>query len=269
MTPRVSVVIVSYNTRALLLECLESLRLVTCPLEIVVVDNASGDGTVAAVRERRPDVAVIANGENLGFSKANNLGIRATKAPYVLVLNSDAAVRPGAVETLADILDARADVAVVGPRTVSPDGSIQVSFGPDLTPWNEWRQGRLVRAVKAREPAALRRAEALASREHDPDWVSGSCFLARREVLDRVGGFDEAFFLYEEDVDLCRRVRQAGFRVLFTPRAEVLHHLGRSMEQASNRARAEYRRSHLLYYEKHRGPLTVLFLRLWMALGDR
>ena len=261
--PRVSAIIVSYNTRALLLECLESLRAVTVPLEILVVDNASTDGSVEALRAQRPDVGVIANRDNLGFSKANNLGLRAARAPYALILNSDAAVRPGAVETMVAILDTRADVGIVGPRTVNPDGSIQVSWGPDLTPWNEWRQRRLVRGVKAGDPGALRQAEAMAGREHEPAWVSGSGFLARRELLLQLGGFDEGFFLYEEDVDLCVRVRQAGFRVLFTPRAEIVHHLGRSMETASDRAREEYRRSHLRFYQKHNGPLRTLLLRMW------
>jgi GT2 family glycosyltransferase len=267
MMPPVSVIIVSYNTRALLLECLESLRAVTLPLEVLVVDNASTDGSVEAVREKRPDVGVIANRENLGFSKANNLGLRAARAPYVLILNSDAAVRPGAVEAMAGILDTRPEVGIVGPRTVSSDGTIQISFGPDLTPWNEWRQRALVRAVKAGDPAAVRRATALAGSEHEPAWVSGSCFLARRDLLLSLGGFDEDFFLYEEDVDLCVRVRAAGSRVLFTPRAEVVHHLGRSMEQAASRAREEYRRSHRLFYRKHNGLLSRLWLRAWMALG--
>ena len=265
--PKVSAIIVSYNTRQLLLECLESLRTVTLPLEVLVVDNASTDGSVEAVRGRRPDVGVIVNRENLGFSKANNLGLRAARAPYVLVLNSDAAVRPGAVETMVEILDTRADVGVVGPRTVGADGAIQVSFGPDLTPWNEWRQRKLVRGVKAGEPAALRRAESLASVEHQPAWVSGSCFLARRELLLRLDGFDEAFFLYEEDVDLCVRVRAAGARVLFTPRAEVVHHLGRSMDKAASRAAAEYRKSHLYFYRKHNGLISRLLLRAWLALA--
>jgi N-acetylglucosaminyl-diphospho-decaprenol L-rhamnosyltransferase len=266
-TPAVAAVIVSYNTRALLLECLDSLRAVTAPLEIVVVDNASADGSADAVRERHPGVGVVANPDNVGFSKANNLGIRATRAPYVLVLNSDAAVRPGAVETLVSILEARAEVGIVGPRTVSADGTIQVSFGLDLTLLNEWRQRGLVHGVKRREAEALRRAEALAAVEHEPAWVSGSCFLARRRVLDALGGFDEGFFLYEEDVDLCVRIRQAGHKVLYTPQAEIVHHLGQSMESASARARLEYRRSHLRFYRKHNGPLSTALLRVWMALG--
>jgi GT2 family glycosyltransferase len=265
MTPAVSVVIVSYNTRELLLQCLESLRAFSGTLETIVVDNDSADGSATAVRERRPDVRLIANPQNLGFSKANNLGLQAAAAPYVLILNSDAVVRAGTIETLAEILDGRAEVGLVGPRTVGTDGRCQVSFGPDLTPWNEWRQRKLVLAVKRRDPAALQRLEALAAVEHEPAWVSGSCFLARRDLLLRLGGFDESFFLYEEDVDLCVRVRQAGSRVLFTPRAEVVHHLGRSMEKASERAREEYRRSHVRFYKKHNGPFWTFVLRIWTA----
>ncbi|HET6899662.1 MAG TPA: glycosyltransferase, partial [Vicinamibacteria bacterium] len=141
----------------------------------------------------------------------------------------------------------------------------QVSFGPALTPLAEWRQGRLVRGVKAGEPAALREAAALAAREHEPDWVSASCFLARKAALDAVGGFDESFFLYEEDVDLCLRVRAAGGRILFTPAAEVVHHLGRSMDRAPALARMEYHRSHLRFYAKHNSWAERAALRGWMA----
>ena len=149
----------------------------------------------------------------------------------------------------------------MGPLTRNPDGSVQVSFGPDLTPIAEWRQRRLVRGVRERRPAALREAEARATAESEPDWVSGSCFLARREALEAVGGFDEGFFLYEEDVDLCLRVRRAGWRVVYTPAAEVRHALGRSMAQAPARARLEYDRSHLRYYRKHNGAAQTALLR--------
>jgi len=266
--PAVSAVVVSYNTRDLLLECLHSLQAVTPPIETIVVDNASADGSADAVRRRFPAARLVASEDNLGFAKANNIGIRAARAPYVLILNSDAAVRPGSIETLRSILDSRPDVGIIGPRTVGADGTIQISFGPDLTPWNEWRQRRRVHAVKARDPAALRLAEAAASAEHEPAWVSGSCLMARRDLLERLGGFDEGFFLYEEDVDLCVRARKAGARVLFTPRAEIVHHLGRSMESASARARDEYRRSHLRFYQKHNGPLLTLLLRIWTRVHD-
>jgi hypothetical protein len=184
--PRVSAVVVSYNTRDDLLPCLEALLAQTDVfLDVIVVDNASTDGSVEAVRGRHPEVRLIVNTANLGFSRANNLGLRAARGPYVLVVNSDCEVRPGAVETLCAILEARPDVAIVGPRTVGTDGAPQVSFGPSLTPLAEWRQGRLVRAVKAGDAAALRRARARADHEQEPDWVSASCFLARGEAWRR------------------------------------------------------------------------------------
>jgi N-acetylglucosaminyl-diphospho-decaprenol L-rhamnosyltransferase len=256
--PRVSAVVVSFNTRNDLLRCLASLAAhVRLPLEVVVVDNASADGSADAVRRAYPTARVVESPTNRGFSAANNEGIRVSSGPQVLVLNSDAEVTAGAVESLSAVLDARPDVGVVGPLTRSLDGSIQVSFGPDLTPLAEWRQRRLVRGVRERRPEALREAEARAGVEHEPDWVSGSCFLARRTALDAVGGFDEGYFLYEEDADLCRRLRRVGWHVLHTPRAEVRHALGRSMAEAGERSRLEYRKSHLRYYRKHNGLLQT------------
>src|SRR5262249_55675556 len=238
--PRVSVVVVSFNTREVLLRCLAALHAhVRLPFETIVVDNASADGSADAVRAGFPDARVVANSANVGFSRANNLGLRAARGEHVLVLNSDCEVRPGAVEALAAVLDARPDVAIVGPRTVGSDGRPQVSFGPRLTPLGEWRQRRLVRGGREGRADVLREVAALAAREQEPDWVSASCLLARRRALDAVGGFDESFFLYEEDVDLCLRVRAAGGRVVYTPTAEVVHHLGRSMDQAPSLARLE------------------------------
>jgi GT2 family glycosyltransferase len=116
--------------------------------------------------------------------------------------------------------------------------------------------------VRARDPRALEALRVSIAREHESDWVSGSCLLIRRSLLERLSGFDERFFLYEEDVDLCARGRQAGFRVVFTPSAHVVHALGRSMDQSSGDALRAYDRSHILYYQKHRGPMATLALRL-------
>jgi GT2 family glycosyltransferase len=154
---------------------------------------------------------------------------------------------------------------VVAPRTRNEDGTPQVSFGPDLTLLGEWRQRRLVRGVRARKPGALRRAEEAGRRETEPAWVSGACMLVRGEAVEKVGLFDEAFFLYEEDVDLCLRLRRAGWRIVFTPAAEVAHRLGRSMERAPERSHLEYHRSHLRFYRKHNGVLSTMALRAWMA----
>ena len=264
--PRLAVVVVSYETRETLLAGLGALRAhASFPLELVVVDNASTDGSADAVRARDPGALVIVNGDNVGFARACNQGWRAARAPHVLFLNPDAEVTPGAVETLASLLESRPAVGAAGPRTRGSDGTIQVSTGPDLTPLAELRQRRLVLGVARREARALAEAEALHAREHEPAWVSGSCLVARRTALEAVGGFDERFFLYEEDADLCRRLREAGWRVVFTPEAEVKHHLGLSMSKAPRRARLEYHRSHRLYYREHNGPLSRVALRILLA----
>jgi len=261
-----AVVIVSFEAREALLAALASVRAhAALPLETIVVDNASADGSADAVRTRHPEARVIANPENVGFARAGNQGWRAARAPLALFLNPDAEVTPGAIPALVGLLEARPDIGAAGPRTRSPDGAIQVSTGPDLGLWAEIRQRRLVLGVARREASALDDAESLHAREHDTAWVSGACLIARRDALEAVSGFDERFFLYEEDADLGRRLRAAGWRVVFTPAAEVRHHLGLSMANASRRARLEYHRSHLLYYRKHNGPLARAALRLLLA----
>jgi hypothetical protein len=264
--PRVAAVIVSYEGREALLASLESLRLhAEIPIETVVVDNASTDGSAEAVRAAHPEVSVLANAQNVGFARACNQGWRASTAPFVLFLNPDAEVTPSAVETLIALLEERIDVAAIGPRTRSSDGTIQVSTGRDLDLLSEWGQGRLVRGVARRDPDALAEAERRHGRQHEPDWLSGSCVAVRRAALESVSGLDEGFFLYEEDADLCRRLRQAGWRILFTPAVEVRHRLGHSMQRAARRARLEYHRSHLRYYRKHNGIASRAALRLLLA----
>lgn len=265
--PAVSVVLVSYNTREDLLCALGALRdHVRLPLELLVVDNASADGSAEAARAAFPAATVLANAHNVGFGRANNQALRAARAPHVLLLNPDCEVRPGAVEALLALLEARPDVGAVAPLTWNDDGTPQVSFGPALGLVSEWRQRRLVDGVRRREARALARAEVLTRREHEPDWVSASCLLARAEALRAVGGFDEDFFLYEEDVDLCLRLRRAGWRIVHTPAAEVRHRLGSSTGQAPARTRLLYQRSHLLYYRKHCGAAQTLGLRLAFTL---
>ena len=237
----------------------------TLPFEVVVVDNASADQSADALEMIHPLARVVRNAENLGFAAACNQGLRLARAPYALLINSDAEVRPGAVEALVALLDADSGIGVAGPRTLNADGTPQLSFGPDLVPFGEWRQRRLVRGVRRRAAAALRAVQASAERDHEPAWVSGSCMLARRTALESVGLFDETFFLYEEDVDLCLRLRKAGWRVVFAAGAEVFHRLGASMETAPERSRLEYHRSHLRFYRKHNGKVLTGLLRLWLA----
>jgi len=252
-----SIVIVSYNARADLERCLDAI-LVAPPAashEIVVVDNASTDGSADAAR-KRPGVRVVDAGANIGVARANNLGVRATTGTDLLLLNSDAIVPRGAIDGLLRELHREPDVAVVGPRLVDAQGRAELSFGRMMTPWNELRQKRLQRRAA--------RVEELTRRRDYPDWVSGACLLVRRADAEAVGGLDERFFMYAEDVDFCAAIRARGRRILFTPAVEIVHVRGRSAAAAPAATRAAYLRSRLAFYEKHHpawAPLLRLYLR--------
>jgi GT2 family glycosyltransferase len=261
-----SIVIVSYNTRDYLARCLESLHAPppSAPHEIVVVDNQSSDGSSDVVG-RWPDVRLIEAGGNVGFARANNVGIRATGGRVVVLLNSDTLVPPGAIDRLLALLDARPDVAIVGPRLIDAAGRAELSFGRMMGPFNELRQKLLVRAQQRGAPAAVRFVERATRREHFPDWVSGACLAVRRLDAEAVGLLDERYFMYAEDVDFCAAVRARGRRVLFTPEVEVVHLRGRSAATARRATAEAYRRSHLAFYEKHHpgwAPMLRWYLKV-------
>lgn len=263
------IIIVNYNTAQDLAACLRSLLAAppARPHHILVVDNASSDGSTDVVRRDFPSVQVIALGRNAGFAAANNAGIRATASPMVLLLNSDTLVPAGAIDRLCDRLDA-AGAAAAGPRLVDAEGHPELSWGPMLTPFAEWRQGRLVRAARRGDPSARARVEALTSTERTVDWVSGACLLVRRDAAVAAGLLDERYFMYEEDVDFCAALRKGGGRILFAPAATITHLRGRSIGGAVPRQPSHYDESHLKFYGKH-APRWVPWLRLWKRLRRR
>jgi hypothetical protein len=270
MTPALAIVIVGYNARDDLARCLASIdaRPPAVPFEVLLVDNGSTDGGPDLVERRWPRVRVLRQARNLGFGAANNVGIRATDAELVLLLNSDTIVPPGAIDRLVGRLGGAPDVAVAGPRLVSADGEPELSFGRMIGPWNELRQ-KALRALVARRvppfPAWLRRR---AATEHHPDWVSGACLLVRRADALVAGLFDERFFLYTEDVDFCAAIRRLGRRVLFTPVAEVVHLGGRSRASAPAATERAYRASQLAFYAKHH-PGWLPWLRAYLRLRGK
>ena len=264
MTSPVAVVVVTFRSREHVGRCLASVRAAGVA-EVVVVDNASGDGTADVARAADPTAVVVESPRNLGFGAGNNLGVARCASPLVLFLNPDAELQPGALAALVSALDTPA-VGAAGPRTLNADGTPQLSFGPVLTLRSEVRQRRLVLGVRERRPEALAEVDALTRQASEPAWLSASCLLVRREALQAVGGFDEGFFLYEEDVDLGYRIRAAGWRLVHVPSATVLHHLGRSAAAGDARVRLEYHRSHLRLYRKHNPMAEQLALRLGLAL---
>jgi len=254
-----SIIIVSYNACADLERCLASLHEAppTISHEIVVVDNASQDGSASAARQWS-DVQVIALEDNRGFAAANNIGIRATSGDLLLLLNSDTIVPRGAVDRLVDERRRHPGATVIGPRLVDGSGRAELSFGPMLSPLNEWRQRRLIRGNARRDPKIVRRVEELTRVPQWPDWVSGACLLVSRADAERVGLLDERYFMYVEDVDFCAAIRARGGRVMFTPAVEIVHLRGRSVASRPAATHAAYRRSHLAFYRKHHPALAPL-----------
>ncbi len=265
--PRLTIVIVSYNTQADLARCLESLRDTppAVPLQIVVVDNASRDGSAAYVRAHHPEVRLIDSGDNLGFAKANNLGIRATESELLLLLNSDTIVPPNALDRLVATLDRFPAVVAVGPRLTDGAGNPELSWGQMISPRAEWRQRALMRGLAADDAPTRALVERLSHEERVVDWVSGACLLVRRAAACEAGLLDEQFFMYTEDVDFCAALRARGGQILFTPASEVIHLRGRSAATAPSATNRRYRDSHLAFYRKHH-PRWVPILRLYLAL---
>jgi N-acetylglucosaminyl-diphospho-decaprenol L-rhamnosyltransferase len=256
----ISIIIVSFNARADLERCLESLHAAppAATHEIVVVDNGSTDDNLAAAR-RWPNAKLVEVGSNVGFARANNIGICASAGTNLLLLNSDTVVPAGAIDRLLAELSHNPDVAIVGPRLVDGSRRAELSFGRMIGPLNELRQKRLSRSTNV---------EQMTRRRQYPDWVSGACLLVRRADAEAVSGLDERFFMYAEDVDFCAAVRARGRKVLFAPEIEVVHLRGRSAASAPVATNAAYRRSQIAFYEKHH-PAWAPLLRLYLRLRNR
>ena len=268
--PRLSIVIVSYNSRADLEGCLQSLTSGPPRIdhEIVVVDNASTDGTADYLRTRWPGIRLIDAGGNAGFARANNIGIRQTFGELVLLLNPDTIVPAGAVDRLVAVLDAHPLAAIAGPRIVDGSGRAELSFGSTIAPIAELRQKLLVKGNDRGFPLVNGIVDRMTRRSGAVGWVSGACLLIRRLDLEVAGLLDERFFLYTEDVDLCESVRARGRLVLFDAETQIVHLRGRSAASAPAATRAAYRRSQLAFYEKHH-PQWVPFLKLYLRLKGR
>ncbi len=271
LLPRLSIVIVTYNSRTDIGDCLDSISADRAPRvahEIVIIDNRSTDGTVAYLRERWPDIRVIDAGGNRGFAAANNIGIRQTSGEYVLLLNPDTSVHAGALDRLVATLDAEPAVAIVGPRIEDPGGLVELSFGRMISPLAEVGQKLLVAGNDRRWPLLASMVERMTSRPRAVDWVSGACLLARRRDLEAVGLLDERFFMYTEDVDLCASVRARGRQVRFEPAARIVHQRGRSRSAARGATETAYRQSQIAFYEKHH-PGWVAMLRAYLRLTGK
>jgi GT2 family glycosyltransferase len=261
----VSAIVVTHNAAEWVERSLGSLE--GAGAEVIVVDNASTDGTPGLVREKFPEARVIEQ-ENKGFGAGNNAGMRAASGRYYLLLNPDAWLTEGALEKLVAFADEHPEAAVVGPRLLNPDGSLQRSVRGYPSPWRIATEYFFLRKLGPRTHAlnAFFGEQFDHESTREAEYLFGACMLVRREAVDAVGGFDEDFFLMSEEVDWCYRFREAGWKVLFYPGAEVFHVVGASLNPRQFHAIV---RGHLQFLRKHRGEREAERARRVMLWGLR
>jgi GT2 family glycosyltransferase len=255
---KVDAVIVSYNSRDTLRDCLEPLA-ATPDVNVIVVDNASTDRSLEVVADL--PVRSIDAGRNGGFAVGCNLGLAAGDAPLVLFLNPDARIRPSDLEHMAAALAEEPDVALVGPKLLDKEGRVVPSVRRYQRAGSAWAQALFLHRLLPRAAWAneIVRDPSFYERVAHPEWLSGACMLVRRDALEQIGGFDEDFFLYCEDMDLCARLRAAGHRIRYEPSATVNHDGGQSAPRAS--LFAVLARSRTRYARKHAGSVSALVQR--------
>ena len=261
-----TVLVVNFNGERWLDRCLSSLP--SAPeVEVVVIDNGSTDGSLELVRARHPGVRILELGENLGFGAANNRGEQLAQGEQLLLLNPDAWLEADALGLLEQALVRSPRLAAVAPRLSDPEGRPQFTWHPECGVVGEtiqrWRNRRPAAATSGPLPMLLRAL-------HGPGWLTAACLLVRREAFREVGGFDEGFFLYFEDVDLCRRLTRNGWRLAVDERAAAVHVGSVCLRSEADggspgRAALEYRISQLRYYRKHRARWEVALLRRRLA----
>ncbi len=278
----ISIIIVSWNVRELLRHCLKSVnsrrstvdsheaslatgdwRLAT---EIIVVDNASRDGTVEMVRAEFPAVRVIANTENAGFTRANNQALAIAQGRYLFLLNPDTELRAGALQTLYEYAQTHPRVGVLGPQLFYGDGSVQSSRRRFPTLATAFLESTKLQQWFPRH-RALTRYYILDTRDdatQEVDWINGAAMFVRRAVYDQIDGLDEGFFMYSEELDWCYRAKQAGWQIVYLPTAQVTHYEGKSSEQVVAQRDIYFHSSKVRFFRKTRGAFVAEILRVFL-----
>ncbi len=251
----------NWNTRALLLACLESVFSIQGEhgLQVIVVDNGSHDGSVAAIRHAFPAVTVIENGRNLGFARAVNRGLSVAAGPFILLLNSDARITWQSLITYRAFFDAHPKVGVVGGNYLNEDGSRQNSFDNFPTLTTELLNKSLLRLLFPKKYPSKRKQY---TEPLEVESVIGAAMMVRKEAIDSVGMLDEDYFFFIEETDWCLRMRDAGWKIYHLPNAPIYHLQGKSKEKDPGAAWIEYYRSLYLFFRKHRGLTAYWILRI-------
>jgi len=275
----VSIIIVNWNTKELLLNCIESLIKETKQhtIEIIVVDNASSDGSPNAVRQRFPNVKVIVNKSNLGFAKANNIGIKQSTGRYVCLVNSDIKALDGCVDRMCEYMDNNTSIGALGPKTVNEDMTFRLNIREFPSLWNSFCEAFALNIIFPK--TRLFRTRLLINISQDSpssvDTLSGCFLMVRQETLEEVGLLDERFFIYGEDKDWCKRFSNAGWDVKFFPDAQAIHYGGSSSSVAPLKYLIEMLKSDFEYWRKHHSwvaqkiyMLIMIFHYSFRAFGN-
>jgi GT2 family glycosyltransferase len=261
----VSVVIVNWNTGMLLAECVRSV-LANGADEVIVVDNASSDDSIAGVRAQFASVKVVENRENAGFARASNQAVRLSRGRYILLLNPDTRMVEGSLDRMVRFLESRPKAGAVGPRLLNTDGTLQVSAYPEPTLFREmWRLLHLDSVWPAGSYPMSSWPE---DEAREVDVLTGACILLRREVLDAGDLLDERYFIYSEDQDLCRRLRSQGWDLYWEPDAVVVHHGGQSTRQVKLEMFVQLYREKVSYFRKHHGRAATTMYKLVLLLAS-
>jgi N-acetylglucosaminyl-diphospho-decaprenol L-rhamnosyltransferase len=266
--PQVAIVVVSYNTRSLLLSCLASVIESTksASIELVVVDNASDDGSCEAAREACPQAVIVRNSTNLGFGAAANQAIAQTSAPFILLLNSDARLAPEAFSAMFDFVNSNSRCAAAGCRLTNAQGEELVSARNFLTPFNQvFELLSIPKLFRSRYFSRTHRLRLDANlTDCSVDWIEAACLIVRRAALDEAGQFDERFFMYSEDEDLCMRLKKHGWSICFTGRGTAIHHGAGSSANRRLEMLCQLYSSQMLFLAKHRGRASVSLYKFAM-----
>lgn len=266
---RLSIVIVNFETPDYTIQCIRSIyeHPPRGPFEIILIDNDSRDGSLDLIRERFPEVVCIETGANLGFARANNLGISNSRGEYVLLLNSDTKIVDSSLDRMVDYLSGHTAVGAVGPKQYDKEGGcLQLSWGSFPTFFSEILRKVAQFRLSVNDLMVRDYLESKYSSRSDVGWISGSCLLARRDTLVEAGLLDGHFFMYFEDIDLCRRIRDLGFDIHYDPQSTVIHYGGVSAKKNILKVMIEYRRSQLYFTKKYYGLRGVLALKALLTV---
>jgi GT2 family glycosyltransferase len=265
-----SIVIVSWNVQTFLRRCLLSIenQQDDLSIEVIVVDSASTDSSVKMVNEEFPQIQLIECNQNVGFPKGNNIGMKEARGHFILLLNPDTELIDGALKSLTTYLDKNEDVGVAGGQLLNSDGTIQSSRRRFPTLATALFESTWLQPFA---PRSLLRRYYVEDLPYDTttevDWLTGACLMTHREVVEEVGFMDEAYFMYSEELDWCKRIKDAGWKVVYVPDARIVHHTGKSSDQAITERHINFQRAKLRYFRKYHGIIASSIIRSALLLN--